>query len=164
MEGSMPKMLLALLLFILANSALGATVYKWVDDQGGTHYGATPPPDRKAEEIHPKSSAPAAGAGDAQHPQESWQDQEREFLRRRAQRKEDQWQKEQAEARAKQEEAARKESCIAARGNLQILRQGRPVYQLDEKGERKYLTDAERKAQIEQSQRDIERYCPPAGN
>ena len=164
MEGSMPKMLLALLLCVLASSALGETVYKWVDEQGGTHYGSTPPPDQKAQEIHPKSSAPAAGATDPQHPQKSWQEQEREFLQRRVERKEDQWKKEQAEAKAQQEERARKESCVAARGNLQILKQGRPVYQVDEKGERTYLNDKERKAQIEQYQKDIERYCPPAGN
>ena len=163
MEGSMPKMLLALLLCVLASSALGETVYKWVDEQGGTHYGSTPPPDQKAQEIHPKSSAPA-GTADAQHPQKSWQEQEREFLQRRVERKEDQWKKEQAEAKAQQEERARKESCVAARGNLQILKQGRPVYQVDEKGERTYLNDKERKAQIEQYQKDIERYCPPAGN
>lgn len=160
----MPKMLLALLLSVLASSAVGATVYKWVDERGGTHYGASPPPDRKAQEIHPTSSAPAPGATDPQHPPKSWQEQEREFRQRRVEQKEDQWQKEQAEAKAKQEERARKESCIAARGNLQILKQRRPVYQVDEKGERKYLDDKERKAQIEQSQKDVERYCPPAGN
>jgi len=157
----MPKLLLALLLSIIASSALGATVYKWMDDEGGTHYGAAPPPDRKAQEIHP---APDPGATDAQHSPKSWQEQEREFRQRRVEQKEDQWQKEQAEAKMKQEERARKESCIAARGNLQILKQGRPVYQLDEKGERKYLSDEERKAQIERSQQDIDRYCPPAGN
>lgn len=158
----MPRMLLALLFSLFAGLALAGTMYKWVDDQGTTHYTDTPPPDRKAQEIQTEPSAPATGPGGAQPAPDNWQEEERQFQRRRAIRKEQQWQEEQAAARAKQQAVARKQSCLLARQNLHALQQGRPVYHIDENGRRTYLDDPARAAAIEQARKDIERYCAPA--
>ncbi len=41
---------LILLSLLVAGGSMGASMYKWVDEQGITHYADTPPMDRKAEE------------------------------------------------------------------------------------------------------------------
>lgn len=50
---------LALTLGLLLGAPSGAEVYKWVDQNGVTHYGQNPPPDTPSEQIT-TPSAPAA--------------------------------------------------------------------------------------------------------
>jgi hypothetical protein len=55
--------LLPLALWLVSGSATAATVYKWVDAQGVTHYSDQPHPEAKTIDVEPKntvSSTPAA--------------------------------------------------------------------------------------------------------
>lgn len=56
-----------------------AVLYKWVDDKGHTHYGETPPPGVRAQEVAP------AEPPQQQQPK-TLQEQEREFQKRRLER------------------------------------------------------------------------------
>lgn len=155
----------------IAAAALGTTLYKWVDDKGVTHYSETPPAKQKAQEI--RIQPPPSGAGDSRPPQapptpgaeagtaappKTWQEKALEAqLRREAAEK-----KEEAEQVRVQELARRrKERCVWARQNLHTLQTDRPVYQINEYGERAYIDDAKRAAEIERMKQEIQANCDP---
>lgn len=157
----MPKKLLVFLTLIVAVATAGATIYKWVDEQGVTHYTATPPPRQKAKEIPIPTSPPAASPDAGQPAAKSWQEEEREFQKRRVEREEAEKKQKEQEAKAQQEAIARKQRCILARQNLHTLQMQKPVYSINEKGEREYLDDKMRAAEIEKLKKEIELYCKP---
>ena len=141
---------LAAILACLAPTAAGQQIYKWVDDRGVTQYTKTPPPGGKAQAIraNPASGKPATEP-------KSWKEQEIEFRARQVERAE----AEQAENRTKREATLRRESCTDAHRNLQALQKERPVYALNEKGERQYLDDAQRSAAARRTREFIDREC-----
>jgi hypothetical protein len=49
--------------------------------------------------------------------------------------------------------------CILARQNLHLLEMQRPVYYIDERGERVYLDDQVRAAEMEWMRAEIAEYC-----
>ena len=62
---------------IFASGTAHAVLYKWVDDKGHTHYGETPPPGVRAQEVAPPSAPPGP---------KTLEEQEREFQKRRLER------------------------------------------------------------------------------
>ncbi|MGB7816780.1 MAG: DUF4124 domain-containing protein [Methylotenera sp.] len=80
----MPKKLLVLLLFFLAMAALGASIYKWVDEQGKTVYSDKPPHGKTA---HPVYIPPQPPKVDLEHAQQELERQ-REKLRVNREQKE----------------------------------------------------------------------------
>lgn len=62
------KKLQVLLLLILAVVTAGATIYKWVDEKGVTHYSQTPPAKQKAQEIQAPPLPSAATEGSKPEP------------------------------------------------------------------------------------------------
>jgi hypothetical protein len=136
-------------LALLAGDPAAAQAYKWVDENGRTHFSDTPPPDRKADKLTIKPLSPAgpsgaAGSGD-------WQSQLQESNLRRAQ------QEAQQEA-ANRERKAAERNCSIARGELSTLQRGR-IFRYDENGERQYLDDKDRPAALAAAQERVERYC-----
>ena len=89
----------------------------------------------------------------------TYQEQEQEFQRRRIERleKERDADKQQAQTRAEAQQV--KERCITARNNLEGLQKDRPVYTLDEKGERRFLDDKTRAAEVVRAKKEISTYC-----
>lgn len=74
---------LSIVVFLALTAGTQATVYKWVDEKGVTHYTDKPPPSRPSKAIEPAPtpsvpSAPASG--------KSLEEQEREFQKRRTER------------------------------------------------------------------------------
>ena len=126
-----------------------AEIYKWVDEYGQTHYGETPPvtvaqklqirdvPVDESIEIH---------------------NQQRNKLLRIYEEERDLKQKEKLEA--EKLKAEREQHCQNLENELIKYQQdGYVYYVLDEKGERKYLSDAEMSIHIEQLQKDFDKYC-----
>jgi hypothetical protein len=143
----------SLAFILLLSFPAPAQVYKWVDENGVTHYGERPPQGQKAS---PVAATPSAGPSPSQaKPQgaQDWQDQNIDFQRRRIQRKQ------QAE-REQQDAATRQRRCNLAKDDLQQMESVERLYDLNEKGERVYLGDAERKAEIERARQYIARNCP----
>jgi uncharacterized protein DUF4124 len=140
---------------LLACAALpaAAAVYKWVDAKGVTHYSETPPPpETQATTVNVMpSAAPGGSASD------TWRDRDLEARKQRIE-------KSQAEDRAKAANggpAARKERCLDARRQLDILAPGRPVYEVNEKGERVFLDDKTRDLRLAEYKKRSETYCEP---
>jgi len=143
---------LAGLLLACAGLSAAAAVYKWVDAKGVTHYSETPPPDVKSSTVDLMPSAgPGANAPDP------WRDRDLDARKQRIE-------KSQAEDLAKAANggpAARKERCLDARRQLDILAPGRPVYEVNAKGERVYLDDNTRDGRLAEFKKRSETYCDP---
>ena len=137
---------------MMAFAVAAQTMYKWVDESGRTHYTDTPPPDGKGQKIDVRAPPPSAPVAPAQTFQEKEQAQRSEKL-----------QKDQAtkaadleEARAK---ALKKGRCIEARRQLGVLAVQRPVYTINEKGEKVYMEDKDRQTQIDKWQAYADEFC-----
>lgn len=135
--------LLALLL-ALAMPAASAQIYKWVDEKGRVHYGEKPPAGAKPSTVKapPQPGAPAKG--------EDLQSKEIEFRQRQVQREQD----EQKQARDK---ARREALCNNAKERLAIAEQAALFRR--EKGERVFLSDAEREAEIARRRAAVAQHC-----
>ena len=162
-----------LLLLPIAAAGLGATLYKWVDESGVTHYSETPPAKQKAQEIRiepppptapgaegakPAQAPPAPAAEGAKAPPKTWQEKAAEAQKRR-----EETEKKEEEERALAQEIAqeRRRRCLAAQQNLHALLTDRPVYHINERGERVFIDDAKRAAEFARAKREIQSYCDP---
>lgn len=137
-----------------------AQVYKWVDEKGVTQYSEKPPPGTKAQAVKTAPKADVADKARGQPEVKTLQQQELEFQRRRIEAEEARVKQEADDAKARREAGLRREACIGARRDLAALQEKRPVFDLDEKGERRYLDDKERAVTIRKTQEFVEKNCP----
>lgn len=139
---------------MLCCGAASAQVYKWVDANGVTHYGSQPPPNVKNREIKLKDSSAAPGAGGTSVPADGsgFKQKELDFRRRQAQR-------EQEEVRLAQEKARRDDDCRSARNQLANLRATGRVYELNDRGERVFMSDTQRDAEIARREAEYNQHC-----
>jgi hypothetical protein len=138
-----------LIALALALPAAAQQMYKWVDEKGTTHFSEYPPPDGKGGKVDVKP----APANEKSYNPDSWRERELESRQRRAQ------QAITEETDRKREEASRAQNCRRAREGLDTMKNARRVYNLDEKGERVYLDEKQRAAELERHTRDAEKYC-----
>ncbi len=143
------RRLLPLAFILIVAPAAAEGVYKWVDAQGRTHFGSTPPPGQKTEQLNGQSAAPEAAPAQGNR---SWQEQLDLSNQRRQQARE----KEQASAKAEQDNQQR---CLAARSALDTLDRERPIYRVNSQGEREYMEDGQRQAVREAANQRVATYC-----
>ncbi|MDX9885185.1 DUF4124 domain-containing protein [Thauera sp.] len=150
-----------------------AQIYNWKDKDGRVHYGDTPPPTGEVSVIRgtpmatpavapapPPESAGTPGATDTSTaPQPSrpptLAERERAFRERRAA---------EAEAQAKTEEEATREAerqrfCEQARNQIGALESGQRVSRFNAAGEREFLDDAARSAELARLQQQLAEHC-----
>jgi len=70
---------------VLSVAVIGAGVYKWVDEEGVSHYSDTAPREQRAREMDIQPGVPP-GDGPAKPATRTWQEQEQAFQKRRAER------------------------------------------------------------------------------
>lgn len=143
--------------FALACGTAQAQAYRWTDKDGKTRYGDFPPAGVKATPMKPPSggSAPAPADKGAKGTQKPPVDPAQAFNERRQKEKE-------AAAKAEKERAdaeTRKLNCDRSQGYLRALESGQRMASMDAKGERTYLDDAGRKAQIEETRAEVAKNC-----
>ena len=133
-------------LALAASATQAATVYKWVDAQGVTHFDAQPPAGQQAQEINvhkpPPPTAPAAA--------DTAPDLEGDAQQRSIDAK--------VKSQIKEQQARHLESCEALRTNLAQLQNNPRVREATENGSRR-LSEVERKARIEETQTAINDNC-----
>lgn len=142
-------LLAAMLVITAGGDACAEGVYKWVDSEGRTHFGSAPPPGRKAERLQTPTTVtqpPEATPG------RSWQEQ----LQLSNERRELARQKEQETAKREREDNQR---CLAARRALDALNSERPLYRVNSQGEREFMEDAQRRANIDAANQRVAAYC-----
>lgn len=136
------------LLCLVPLHMVAATAYKWVDENGETHYSQSPPPATKAEVIK-TPNASATTPTPAQNPAST-----------ATQKPVDA--KQPPDAKAKAEDAAvRDENCASARKNMETLQNSARVTVKDVDGLYHRLNDDERKTRIEDTQKRIDEFCAP---
>lgn len=139
---------LAVLLVAAPTISSAASVYKWTDENGVTHFGDRQPTGQKSESVSIRTGK--RSESNRQSPQEqvkALEDQEAE----QAERKEETAAE---EARRKQREA----NCGTARSNLSILQRNSRI-RVEEDGEQRYLSEEEIAEQREKFEEIAEENC-----
>jgi len=165
---------LAVAIALGALTALPAAAqWVWKDSNGRTVYSdRSPPADVKPSQIVRQPAnpvlapapAPASPTEASKAPAEKAQaasgpktvaEQEMEF-RKRQQERADNERKEQEE---QQKSAAKAAECERARGYLKGLEDGQRIVRTDASGNREYLDDTQRKAEIERTRKMVQSFC-----
>ena len=143
-------LLLAAAAWLALIAPAGAEVYRWTDKNGRVQYGDQPPPDVQARPITAK---PASGSAPA--PSKTISEQDKDYQKRQLAAQE----KATEQAKGDKQAQTKRDNCAAARSRLASFEQGGRIYTIDEKGERKYLEDADRPAAIESAQKSVAEWC-----
>jgi hypothetical protein len=136
---------LAAIAVLLATATVTAQVYKWVDKDGKVQYSDQAPP-AGANKAEPKRlSDPPAAADGAGKPATA-------IAKDGDKRRQEQAKKAEEAGKKAADEAERAkldaENCRNARAALRDLESGRPMMRTDESGERAYLSDEQRQAEM----------------
>ncbi len=135
------------LLLALCGNVMAAQVYKWVDAQGVTHFGAQPPQGQQVETVN-TVTAPAKPAAkpDTSAPDETGSEADQNSIDRKV--------KQQVAA----QEAERKRYCESMRTSLAQL-QNNPRVRVEDNGETRRVTEEERQARIAETRDKIAEHC-----
>ncbi len=145
---------LLLALFLAGPWALPAAhaeMYKWVDEQGVTHYTQTPPPGNDFKEVAPPPP-PAVDPGQAAR---QLKESQKAFDERRKEARE----AADKQAKAEAEAAERSKQCEQARRNLENLLTHPRIRYTDDSGEVTLLPEEERQKRIAEAREQIEELC-----
>ena len=132
------------LIVLMSTPVMAAQVYKWVDAQGVTHFGAQPPEGQQATSVN-TTIAPAPAAIPAKLPQVGV-DEEQQAIDEKVKK----------EVAAK--EAERKQYCKKMRTNLAQL-ENNPRLREEVNGEVRRLDENERQKRIAEAKKAIAENC-----
>ena len=132
------------LIVLMSTPVMAAQVYKWVDAQGVTHFGAQPPEGQQATSVN-TTIAPAPAAIPAKLPQVGV-DEEQQAIDEKVKK----------EVAAK--EAERKQYCEKMRTNLAQL-ENNPRLREEVNGEVRRLDENERQKRITEAKKAIAENC-----
>lgn len=133
------------LLLALCGNVMAAQVYKWVDAQGVTHFGAQPPQGQQVETVN-TVTAPAKSTTMPAPVVEDETEVDQQSIDRKVKRQ------------VAEQEAERKRYCETMRTNLAQL-QNNPRVRVEEKGETRRITEEERQARITETRGKIAENC-----
>ena len=138
--------------FIPAN----AEIYKWVDENGNVQFGDKPAADTDAEKVIIKEAAPVSTDPDAK----ALIERQNKLLRiMEEERRENEKERKLAREKEKKEKETRKENCALAIDYKRNLDVSGPIYDLDEEGNRVYLTEEENKAERQRAEEQVAKWC-----
>lgn len=153
-KGATGRILLGLC--IVLSQGAGAAVYRWVDEHGRVQFGDRPPAREEVEQIELKVPPPSSpGSTPAQTPAQRREVQQKMLDAYRDERE----QRQQRRERQAAEQARRKRACIEARDRLRLYRSTSALYELDEQGNRRYLSDEGYEAALAQAREEVARLC-----
>jgi len=158
----MKRVLLLLALLPLSGPGL-ADLYKWTDANGHVQFSDQKPGhDSKAEKITPPSTpspSGSAGTGSAgkSGPGDSIPERQKKISDVLKTERE---QGEAEAARLAAQKAEKKRRCMALADYRKNI-EGARLYDLDDKGERKFMTDNEREKRLSALDREIKEACQP---
>ncbi len=140
-----------LTLLILSPAVSVAEVYRWVDEDGRTHFGDRPPTQAASQEVKVES-APARVDNSARDRQQKVN----AFLEQKQQERD---QQRAADAKAEKQAAKRAEQCTKLRARLKYMDSVSTFYNLNEQGERVFVSESENTRIREQFRRKVEETC-----
>jgi hypothetical protein len=142
---------LLILLCLLTTPITQAGTYRWVDENGQTHFGDRPPANAASDEVTLNAPAPSSDAAARERKQRM-----NEFLeqneRERAERN---------KARAEQEARAARQDfrCQALQARLKYLKSVSGIYRLNSEGERVFVDDEENERLREEFRARVQSEC-----
>lgn len=140
------------LLLAMAPAVMAAQVYKWVDAQGITHFGAQPPEGANAATVNTNTAQPKASSNfpppAATKPTLPPSEDEKQKAADEKVRQE-----------VAQQEAERAKQCEQERTNLAQLKNNPRVRVEDGNGEVRRITEEERQARIASSEKNLRENC-----
>lgn len=145
-------LMLALIMCTTPGLAAGASVYKWTDENGVTHFGDRQPTGSKAEQVDVRSGN-RSPTGERQSPQERLNELEQNQQNEAQEREETAAE----EARRKQREA----NCATARSNLDVINSNARIRTEGEDGEPRYLSPEEIEERRQEFEKIAEENCDP---
>jgi phage-related minor tail protein len=132
-----------------------AGVYRWVDEEGVTHYTQTPPINEEATLLD-EPTEPARSSDEAwkelndRRLQQEDVDEDRELAAK----------KEAERRKAAENKRIREQNCQAAKSNLTNLEGGRATRRVKtESGDYIRLTEEDHQQRLEQARKNIEEFC-----
>jgi len=141
-------------LLLLAGVASAQGVYRWVDENGVTSYGETPPDGVDAVRTDVRFSRTDPSALQAR------------LDDRRAvkdavdtRKRQDREEADEAKQVNAENDKLRKENCQLARDRQRKYEQARRLYRMQEGGGREYLTDAELDSERAEANRQVNEWC-----
>lgn len=129
----------------LCGNAMAAQVYKWVDAQGVTHFGAQPPQGQQVETVNTVVAPGKSVTAPAPASQEKSEPDQQSIDRK-------------VKQQVAEQEAERKRYCETMRTNLAQL-QNNPRVRVEENGETRRITEEERQARIAETRDKIAENC-----
>lgn len=154
----------SVVVLIAAVAGTAHAQWAWKDDNGRVVFSDRPPPSgvkndrivrRPGASSLPSAPAPSESKNEKTQPPTTWAERDAEYKKRQTQRAE-QEQKAADESRLAQQRQA---DCDRARGYLATLESGIRVVQYDAKGERVYIDDAKRDAEIARAKEVMGHSC-----
>ncbi len=143
--------LIAVSILCASSLAVAGKIYKWVDEQGNTHYSQQPPNNRSTQMNIPSSPSRSTPATSSNR-KEATQKLLDAIATERAAK---------TEAKDKSEKKAErlKTNCSNARKRVASLEMGGRRFDVTEQGERRYLDDAEVKKRLAAAQKLRSKWC-----
>ena len=146
---------IVLILILLGTGAdvQAREVYKWVDENGDTHYGDYQN-QNATEQLNVQSKSPSTSTPNTnptQHAEKQKQiaDAMREERLKRQEEKE----------KAKKEQQENERKCSIAKGKLQDYKEFGRIVTRGDNGERQYMNDADREQLLQRTQKEVDKWC-----
>jgi hypothetical protein len=142
------------MLFILLFTAtlqLHAGVYKWVDENGRTHFSDRP--------MTGESTAITIKRKDPEQPSAGDSDRNLKMQRMLDVYEEERAEKKEAKRKQQAERKKRKQNCVRARDRYNTHLRARGIYDFNKDGKRQYLDESERTRHMKKLKSDIARWC-----
>jgi len=144
------KIIYLLTLSILSLSNVGAEMYKWVDEEGNTHYTQQQPPAGiESETINPPPAFDSSEAEKALKAQQEYLDTERENRQKDAK----------AQQRTEKEKARQEKNCELSRARLESLTIRSKVSETQDDGSLVVMTEEKRQEEIAKARKLIKELC-----
>ncbi|MEK1905378.1 MAG: DUF4124 domain-containing protein [Pseudomonas sp.] len=134
------------LLLALSASAMAGQIYKWVDAQGNTHFGAQPPEGQQAAQVNTNITQPKVAPPAPPKFEKSAGEARQEELDR------------EAKAAADKREKELSAYCESLRKDLAQMK-ANPRVRIEENGEPRRLTEEERQERMAKSEAGIKENC-----
>ncbi|MEQ9545522.1 MAG: DUF4124 domain-containing protein [Marinobacter sp.] len=138
-------------LLLLSPVAGMAEVYRWVDAEGRTHFGDRPPAQATSQEV--KVVSPPARVDNAARDR---QQKVNAFLEQRQQERD---QQRAAAAKAEKQAAKQAELCTRLRARLKHMESVSTFYNLNEQGERVFVSESENTRIRERFRKKVAEAC-----
>ncbi len=135
----------------LAAPLQAAEIYKWVDEEGVTHYSQQPPPSGDADRVGVDTPPDEEIAREREEMEETGE-------RLEAQREQRREAEQQAQENAAERER-RQQRCADLRASLQKLTENRRLLVPDEEGNVRRLSEEERQQRVAERRRQIDEQC-----